>query len=102
MLAGPRTDMTTAYPENLTRVTERHHRSAHMLPILPPAVENTPKTDQNVSQEAGTVAENDGQVGLGAIILRKTVGDGHRPKANGEIPAQAAITFLSVALIVLM
>jgi len=82
--------MIYAYPENLARVTELHPRSAYVLPKLPPAVENTPKTDQDVSQEAGPVAENDGQVGLGAIMLRKMADDGRRPNPNREIPVDGS------------
>ena len=49
-------------------------------------IERTPQTSQNVGQEAGPVAENYGQAGFGASILRKMADDGRRPNANGEIP----------------
>src|ERR1035437_5709877 len=44
----------------------------------PPALERTPKTVQEAGQEAGPVAENVGQVGFGAIMLRRMADDGRR------------------------
>ena len=61
------------------------HRSANVSPKLPPAVKETPTIDQDVGQEAGHVAENSGQVGFGANMLRNMDGDGRRPRANREI-----------------
>src|ERR1035437_8819265 len=76
--------MTSAGVENLEFDTEQRRRSAHVLPKLPPAVESTPKTAQDVGQEAGPVAENDGQVGFGAIMLRKMADVGCRPSPMGK------------------
>ena len=84
---GSGTHMTSTGVENLAFDTEQRQRSAYVLPKLPPAVENTLKTAQDVGQEAGPVAENDGQVEFGAIMLRKMADDGRRPKPNREIPA---------------
>ena len=71
--------MTSTCVENLEFDTEQRHRSAHFLPKLPPAVENTRKTVENVGQADRPVAENDGQVGIGVIMIRKMADDGRRP-----------------------
>ena len=55
------TPMTSARLENLEPDTEQRHRSAQVMPKLPPAIERTPQTSQNAGQEAGPEAENDGQ-----------------------------------------
>ena len=39
---------------------------------------------QNAGQEAGPVAENDGQAGFGAIMLRRMADDGRRPNPTGK------------------
>ena len=80
--------MTSTGVENLAFDTEQRQRSAYVLPKLPPAAENTLKTAQDVGQEAGPVAENDGQVGFGAIMLCKMGGDGRQPNPNREIPVK--------------
>lgn len=60
--------------------------TARVLPKLPSAVESTPKTAQDVGQETGPVAEKRWTGRIWSHYVRKTVGDGRRPKANGEIP----------------
>ena len=84
--------MTSTGGENLEFNTEQRHRSAHVLPKLPPMVESTPKTAQNVGQEAGPVAENDGQVGFGAIMLRKMADEGRWPNPMGKSRLEAILS----------
>jgi len=83
-LTGPGTHMTSIGVENLEFDAEQRQRSAQVLPKLPPASERTPKTPQNAGQEAGLVADNDGQIGFGAIMLHKMADDGRRPDPTGK------------------
>ena len=82
--------MTTARLENLAFDTEQRHRSAHVLPKLPPAADKTPQTAHGTRQQVVLKYENSGQARFGVIMLRKMVDDVRRPKPNGEIPANAA------------
>ena len=78
--------MTTARLENLEFGTKQRHRSAHVLPKLPPAADKTPQTAQGARQQVVLKYENSGQARFGVIMLRKMVDDVRRPKPNGEIP----------------
>ena len=76
--------MASTCVENLEFDTEQNHRSAHVLPKQPPAVEGTPQTAQNEGQDGDPISENYGHAGFGAIMLRKMTDDGRRPNPTGK------------------